>query len=106
MLNEELVKRLAMDDEEARTLVNKLPISERISYSLASVDYIEKNGIETGSLSAYRKDKGIGVDDEGMAESMAKRLQESGIKERIREQQRQEYAEKLRQQQNNQRKIY
>ncbi|WP_393960302.1 hypothetical protein [Priestia megaterium] len=106
MLNEELVKRLAMDDEKAKTIVNKLPISERISYSLASVDYIEKNGIETGSLSAYKKDKGIGVDMDGIGESMAKRLEEDSTKARIKEKQRQEYVEKLRQQQINQHKTY
>ncbi|QLC85415.1 hypothetical protein [Priestia megaterium] len=106
MLNEELVQKLAKDNEQARETVMKMPPSMQIAYSLASVEYIEKNGIEKVSLSSYTKGKGVGVDEEAMVASMAKRIEESTIKEQIKERQRQEYAEKLRRQQEIQRKIY
>lgn len=102
MLNEEAVKKAAMGDEKTLSEINSLPLPLRMSYGLAIDTYRRDNDvqvIETKSSLYPQSERTSEVSDDEIAQSLAKRLEESNIKEEILEKQRQEQAEKVAQQQ-------
>ncbi|WP_416435546.1 hypothetical protein [Priestia megaterium] len=102
MLNEEAVKKAAMGDKQTLHEINSLPLPLRMSYGLAIDDYKRDNNVQVmeNESSLYPQSKRTSeVSDDEIAQSLAKRLEESNIKAETIEKQRQEQAEKVARQQ-------
>jgi hypothetical protein len=95
--NEELVKRLAAGDVKAQDEIKNLPTAIKMGLGIAVDEYRKQNDIQqtNDGFSLYDRKKASSLDNDAMAAALAKRLEETKIKEEILQKQRQEHAEKV-----------
>lgn len=89
--NEDLIKRLANGDVAAEEELTNLPTTVKMGIAIAVDNYRTKNDIQQADgLSIYEKRKASTLDGDEVGKALAKRLEETRIKEEILRKQREE----------------
>lgn len=96
MLNDELVRKLAMGDQETHDRINKLPISMKMSYGLAVDELRRAENIVPmdNGLSVYVRPNKAEAEGNGVGEAFKQLLDDKKQREAEAEKQRQEHLEK------------